>query len=66
MQSTKTQLGVFCNSVFSIPYRIDLQWNVYYLATGWGRAQKLLYFTDCHLGMKINAKSSFSHLLVAQ
>lgn len=56
IQSTKTQLDVFCNSVFSIPYRIDLQWNVYYLATGSGRAQKLLNFTDCHLGKKSQCK----------
>lgn len=30
----------------------------------WGRAQKPLHFTDCHLEKKINAESLFSYLIV--
>lgn len=33
MKGTKSQLGIFHNSIFSSPLtEIDLQWNVYYLA----------------------------------
>lgn len=32
MEGTKSELGIFYNSIFSTLTEIDLQWNVYYLA----------------------------------
>lgn len=56
MKGTKPQLGIFHNSVLPTRTEIDSRGNAYYLpaeSVTWGRAQKLLHFTDGHLKRKL-------------